>query len=153
MHQHFAGHPMAPTAVLVPAAVDALGQPNRASVRTLVGEFRRVLNEGNRASTIICLIDLALRPMFNALSSAPSRRLSGTANQRDIVPLEHIKATCRRDSGARQWITSDSSDSRFPIRIIAIESRICGYMDPSYSTLCSPAYPIWQLPARCRLLN
>lgn len=52
MHQHSADRVMAPTAVLVPAAIDALGQANRASVRTLLGEFRRVLNE-DRASTII----------------------------------------------------------------------------------------------------
>lgn len=44
---------MAPTAVLVPAAVDALGQANSARVRALVGEFRRVLNKEDRVCTII----------------------------------------------------------------------------------------------------
>lgn len=53
MHQHSADRVMAPTAVLVLAAIDALGQANSARVRALVGEFRRVLNKEDQASTII----------------------------------------------------------------------------------------------------
>ncbi|MEY9278896.1 hypothetical protein ABIA03_000088 [Bradyrhizobium yuanmingense] len=53
MHQHSADRVMAPTAILVPAAVDALGQADSARVRALVGEFRGVLNEENWACTII----------------------------------------------------------------------------------------------------
>src|SRR5579863_7670431 len=44
---------MAPAAVLVAPAIDALGHADRACVRALVGEFRRVLNEENWAFTVI----------------------------------------------------------------------------------------------------
>jgi hypothetical protein len=53
MHQHSADRVMTPTAILVPAAIDALGQADGARIRTLVGEFRRVLNEENWARTIV----------------------------------------------------------------------------------------------------
>ncbi|MGY2843467.1 hypothetical protein ACVIWU_006655 [Bradyrhizobium sp. USDA 4509] len=53
MHQHAADRVIAPTAILVPAAVDALGQADSARVRALVGEFRRVMNEETWACTIV----------------------------------------------------------------------------------------------------
>lgn len=46
MHQHSADRVMTPTAILVP-------QADGARIRTLVGEFRRELNEENWARTIV----------------------------------------------------------------------------------------------------
>lgn len=154
---------MAPTAVLVPTAVNAFGQADSARIRALVGEFRRVLNEENWACTIIvtrarggevaaedisflhafvgeeAIGRFRVRPVLPCERYAPAHAVtnllqqlaksltenaslnaalstsrsvqcpttplspsSGLADQRDIVPLEHIKAPRRHESGARQ---------------------------------------------------
>lgn len=53
MRQHSEDRVMAPTAVLVPTAVDAFGQADSARIRPLVGEFRRVLNEEKSIRKIV----------------------------------------------------------------------------------------------------